>query len=117
MSYVDGFVLAVPKKKIAEYQKLAKKAGKIWIEHGALSYCECVGDDLKSPTGIPFPQLVKPKAGEVIVFAWILYKSRAHRDRVNGKVMKDPRIQCDPIALPFDWTRMTYGGFKTLVSL
>ena len=118
MSYVDGFVIAVPKKNIPAYIKIAKKAGKVWLEHGALEYRECVGDDLKVPAGLPFPKLVKPKRGEVVIFSWIVYKSRAQRDKVNAQVMKDPRItsMCEE-PMPFDMKRMTYGGFKTIVSL
>src|SRR5262245_36972894 len=92
MTYADGFVLPVPKKNLAAYRRLAKKAGKIWREHGALEYRECVGEDLDIKMGTPFPALVKPKKGETIVFAWIVYKSRAHRDRVNAKVMADKRL-------------------------
>ncbi len=117
MRYVDGFVLAVPKKKIEAYLRLAKKASKVWREHGALEYCEAVGDDLKVKMGLPFPRIAKAKRGETIVFAWIVYKSRAHRDRVNAKVMKDPRMSkmVDPQDMPFDCKRMTYGGFKMMV--
>jgi uncharacterized protein YbaA (DUF1428 family) len=118
MSYVDGFVLAVPEKKIKEYEKIAKNAGKIWLEHGALDYKECVLEDKKDPGFCQtFPVLVKPKKGETIVFAYIVYKNRAHRDKVNAKVMKDKRISegCDPSNMPFDCARMTYGGFKTIV--
>jgi uncharacterized protein YbaA (DUF1428 family) len=92
MKYVDGYVLVVPKKNIAAYRRLAQKAGKIWREHGALEYFECVGDDLDVKCGVPFPKITKLKPGETVVFAWIVYKSRAHRDRVNGKVMNDPRL-------------------------
>lgn len=115
--YVDGFVMVVPKKNLAAYKKLAKLGSKVWREHGALDYRECVGDDLKSQMGIPFPKLVKPKAGETIIFSWIVYKSRAHRDRVNAKAMKDPRLAAsmDPSKMPFDCKRMTYGGFKVIV--
>jgi uncharacterized protein YbaA (DUF1428 family) len=117
MKYVDGFVLAVPKKKIAAYRRLAQKASRIWKEYGALDYKECVGDDLKVKMGMPFPRIVKLKPGETIVFAYIVYKSRAHRDSVNAKIMKDPRVaaMCDPKDMPFDVKRMTYGGFKILV--
>lgn len=117
MAYVDGFVLAVPKKKIAAYKKLAQKAGKIWRELGALEYVECVGHDLKSECGVPFPKLAKAKAGDTVVFSWIVYKSKADRDRVNAKVMKDPRIQSmiDPKDMPFDMKRMSHGGFEILV--
>jgi len=116
--YIDGFVLPVPKKNIAAYARLAKKASKIWREHGALEYRECVGDDLAVKFGVTFPQAIKPKPGETVVFAYIVYKSRAHRDQVNAKVMKDPRISgmCDPKNMPFDCARMIYGGFKTLVA-
>jgi uncharacterized protein YbaA (DUF1428 family) len=117
MKYVDGFVLAVSKKKIAAYRRLALKASRIWKEYGALDYKECVGDDLKVKMGMPFPRIVKLKPGETIVFAYIVYKSRAHRDSVNAKIMKDPRVaaMCDPNDMPFDVKRMTYGGFKVLV--
>ena len=114
-AYVDGFVLPVPKKNLAAYRRLALKASKIWLEHGALDYRECAGDDLDVPFGLPFPKLVNPKRGETIVFAWITYKSRAHRDKVNAAVMKDPRLKCDPKAMPFDCARMSCGGFKSLV--
>ncbi len=119
MRYIDGFVLPVLKKNVTAYFRMAKKAGKIWREHGALEYRECVGDDLKIKMGLPFPRLAKLKAGETIVFSWIVYKSRAHRDRVNAKVMKDPRMNglCDEKSMPFDVKRMAYGGFKALVDL
>ena len=117
MSYVDGYVLPVPKKNLAAYRRMAQKAGKIWREHGALDYKECVGDDLDVHCGMPFPKIVKPKRGETIVFAYILYKSKAHRDRVNARAMKDPRLLalCDVNNTPFDCNRMLYGGFKTIV--
>jgi len=117
MRYVDGFVLPVPKKNLKTYFRMAKKAGKIWREHGALEYRECVGDDLKVRMGLPFPRLAKLKAGETTVFSWIVYKSRGHRDRVNAKVMKDPRLaaMCDSKSMPFDVKRMAYGGFKVVV--
>jgi uncharacterized protein YbaA (DUF1428 family) len=116
--YADGFVIVVPKKKLKAYEAISKKAGKVWKEYGALEYCECVGDDLKTKFGTPFPALCKPKANEVVVFSWILYKSRAHRDKVNKKVMKDPRIQPDMTGeMPFDMKRMTYGGFTVFVDL
>lgn len=117
MSYVDGFVLPVPKKKLKAYVKLAQAASKIWMEYGALEYRECVLDDGDVKMGVPFPKNAKAKAGETVVFAWIVYKSKAHRDRVNAKIMKDPRIanMCDPEDMPFDCKRMVYGGFKTLV--
>jgi uncharacterized protein YbaA (DUF1428 family) len=117
MHYVDGFVLPVPKKKMAAYRSLAKKAGKIWREHGALDYKECVADDVKPGKLTSFPQSVKLKAGETVVFAYIVYKSRAHRDRVNAKVFKDPRMAAmgEPKDMPFDARRMIWGGFKVLV--
>ena len=118
MNYVDGFVLAVPKKNLTAYRRMAKAASRIWREHGALEYRECVGDDLQVKMGLPFPKLSKAKAGETVVFAWIGYKSRADRDKVNAKVMKDPRIlkMCDPKKTPFDVKRMSYGGFKVFVA-
>ena len=117
MRYVDGYVLPVPKKNLRAYRRLAKNAGRIWREHGALEYREWVGDDLKVKFGVPFPRLVKAKPDETVVFAWIVFKSRAHRDRVNAKVMKDPRLasMCDPQSMPFDCKRMAWGGFKMLV--
>lgn len=117
MSYVDGFVLPVPKKNIPAYRRLAQKAAKIWKEHGALEYRECVGDDLAVKFGLPFPRTIKVKPSETVVFSWIVYKSRAQRDRVNAKVMKDPRLatMCDPKNMPFDCKRMSWGGFKVLV--
>ena len=117
MRYVDGYVLPVHKKNLLAYARMAKKAGKIWREHGALEYRECVGDDLKVKFGAPFPRLAKAKPGETVVFSWIAYKSRAHRDRVNAKVMKDPRIKglCDSKSMPFDVKRMAWGGFEVAV--
>jgi len=117
MRYVDGFVLPLPKKHVKDYRRIAQKAGKVWRDHGALEYRESVGDDLKTKWGVPFPRSVKSKPGETVVFAWIVFKSRAHRDRVNAKVMKDPRLanMMDPKTLPFDGKRMFWGGFKVLV--
>ena len=117
--YVDGFVLPVPKKKLASYRRMAQRAGKVWREHGALEYRECIADDVKRGKVTSFPQSVKLKAGEVVIFAWIVYKSRKDRDRINAKVMKDPRLadMMDLEALPFDAMRMFWGGFKTLVEL
>jgi uncharacterized protein YbaA (DUF1428 family) len=114
--YVDGYVIPLPKKNVAAYRRLAQKAGKIWREHGALEFRECVGDDLKKgkPT---FPRLARVKPGETVVFSWVVYKSRAHRDRVNAKVMKDPRLTNMVMTMPFDMKRMTYGGFKVLVDM
>lgn len=117
MKYVDGFVIPILKKNLAAYARIAKKASKVWIEHGALDYRECIGDDMNVKFGIPFPKLARVKKGETVVFAWIVYKSRAHRDKVNAKVMSDPRLQemCEPKDMPFDCKRMSYAGFKTLV--
>ena len=117
MRYVDGFVVPVPKKNLPAYAGFARKAGKLWREHGALEYFECTGDDLNVQGTVPFPQAVKVKPGETVVLAWIVYKSRAHRDRVNAKVMKDPRMiqMMASESMPFDWKRMVYGGFKVLV--
>jgi uncharacterized protein YbaA (DUF1428 family) len=118
MRYVDGFVLPVPKKNIDAYRKMSQKASRIWLEYGALQYVEAVGDDLKKEFGTPFPKTIKTKPGETVVFSWILYKSRAHRDKVNAKVMKDPRLAAmmeKGAAMPFDVKRMVYGGFKTIV--
>ena len=119
MSYVDGFVLPVPKKNLDAYKRLARKAGKIWKEYGALEYIECVADDVKPGKLTSFPQSVKLKKSEVVVFAWIVYKSRAQRDRINTRVMQDPRMakHMDSKTLPFDAMRMFWGGFKTMVDL
>jgi len=119
MRYVDGFVLPVPKKNLGAYRRLARKAGKIWMEYGALEYVECVADDVKRGKFTSFPQSVKLKPGEVVWFSWIIYKSRKHRDQVNAKVMKDPRLAAtmDPKAMPFDIKRMIYGGVRTMVDL
>jgi uncharacterized protein YbaA (DUF1428 family) len=115
--YVDGFVLLVPKKNVPAYRRMAQASGKIWREYGALEFRECVGDDLKVKMGLPFPRLTRLRRGETVFFSWIVYKSRAHRDSVNKKVMKDPRIakmmQQGP--MPFEPKRMAYGGFKILV--
>jgi len=115
--YVDGYVLPVPKKNLNTYRRIAQKAGKIWREHGALDYKECVGDDLAVKWGVPFPRQMKLKPGETVVFSYIVFKSRAHRDSVNAKVMKDPRLEAmmDASSMPFDCKRMVYGGFKTIV--
>ena len=117
MNYVDGFVVPVPKKKLAAYRSMARRAGKVWREHGALAYFECVADDVKPGKHTSFPQSVKLKPGETVVFSWIVYKSRAARDRINAKVMKDPRLadMMDPKTLPFDGKRMFWGGFKIMV--
>lgn len=117
--YVDGFVLPVPKKNLAAYRRMARKAGKVWREHGALEYFECVADDVKPGKLTSFPRSVKLKAGETVVFAWIVYRSRRDRDRVNAAVMKDPRLapMMDPKKMPFDGKRMFWGGFRTFVEL
>src|SRR5687767_13423648 len=118
MSYVDGFVVPVPTKNLAAYRRMAKTAGAVWRDHGALDYREWVGDDVKPGKHTSFPQSVKLKKGETIVFAYIVYKSRAQRDRINAKVMKDPRLDkfMDPKAMPFDGKRMFWGGFKSMVA-
>jgi len=113
--YVDGFVLPVPTKNLEAYRRMAQKAGKVWREHGALEFRECAGDDLNVKMGVPFPRGIKTKAGETVVFSWIVYKSKAHRDSVNKKVMKDPRMKEFPDPMPFDCKRMIYGGFKVIV--
>lgn len=115
MRYVDGFLLAVPKKNLAAYRKMAAWGKRMWIKYGALQYVECVGDDLEPPMGLPYPKLMKLKPGEVPVFSWIAYKSRAHRDQVNAKVMSDPSMAKMPKKMPFDPKRMCYGGFKVLI--
>ena len=118
MSYVDGFLIPVPRKKLREYIRISKAAGKVWREHGALEYIECAGDDLNVKHGTPFPKAARMKSGETVVFSWIVYKSKAHRDRVNAKVMKDPRLSAmmTPDAMPFDMKRMASGGFKVIVN-
>ena len=117
--YVDGYVLPIQTKHVEEYRRIARKAGKVWREHGALDYRECVGDDLDVKSGVSFPRRFNAKPGETVIFAWIVFQSRAHRDRVNKKVMKDPRLakMMDAKSMPFELKRMVYGGFKTLVSI
>lgn len=118
MQYVDGFIVAVPKKNLKAYQALARKAGKIWKEYGALEYRECVAEDVKVGKLTSFPRSVKLKPGETVIFSWITYKSRKHRDKVNAKVMKDPRLGgMDPKTMPFDAKRMIYGGFDTIIAM
>jgi uncharacterized protein YbaA (DUF1428 family) len=119
MSYVDGFLVPVPKKKVADYRRMAAKAGKIWREHGALEFRECIADDVTWGKRTSFPRSVKQKTGETVFFSYIVYKSRADRDRINAKVMKDKRLakMMDPKAMPFDAKRMIWGGFKTVVAL
>ena len=117
--YVDGFVLAVPKRKVQEYRRMAAKAGAIWKQHGALAFRECVADDVKAGKGPSFARSVALKPGEVVFFSYIVFRSRAHSDRDNAKVLKDPRIAglMDETAPPFDMKRMLYGGFRVLVAL
>ena len=117
--YVDGFVVPVPVGKLDAYRRMAEKAGKLWIEHGARQYWECAGDDVKPGKVTSFPQSVKLKDGETVVFSWILFDSREHRDIVNAKVMEDPRMKdmMDPKNLPFDGMRMFWGGFKSILEL
>ena len=118
MAYVDGFVLPVPRDKLDEYRKIARKAGKVWREYGALEYIECVADDVQPGKLTSFPQAVKLKPDEVVVFSWIVYRSRAQRDKVNRQVMEDPRIRSmGPGNVPFDDKRMFWGGFKPIVEL
>jgi uncharacterized protein YbaA (DUF1428 family) len=115
--YVDGYVLPVPRKNVAAYRRMAAKAGKVWRDHGALEYRECVADDVKPGKLTSFPRSVKLKRGETVFFSYIVFKSRAHRDKVNARVMKDKRLasMMDPKAMPFDAKRMIYGGFKVSV--
>ena len=118
MAYVDGFLLAVPRKKLQQYRAISRRAGRVWKEYGALEYRECAGDDLKTTMGTSFSKVARVKAGETAIFSWIVYKSRAHRDSVNKKVMKDPRMEKmmkEP--MPFDLKRMSYGGFKVIVDV
>jgi uncharacterized protein YbaA (DUF1428 family) len=119
MAYVDGFIVPVPTKNLPAYRKMSRKCGTVWREYGALDYREFVADDVKPGKWTSFPQSVKLKPGEKVVFSWIVYKSRAHRDQVNAKVMKDERIagMMDMKSMPFDGKRMIYGGFKPLVAV
>ena len=118
MAYVDGFLLAVPRRKLAEYRRIARVAGKVWMEFGALDYRECVGDDVRRKSAAPFGKAVRLKPGEVVVFSWIVYKSKGQRNRINAKIMKDPRITAmmDDSKRVVDMKRMAYGGFKSIVS-
>ncbi len=117
MRYVDGYVLPVPEKNLKAYARMAKMGAEIWMKHGALDYKECVGEDLTPKWGVPFSRMVKLKPGETVVFSWIVFKSRAHRDRVNAKVMKEMEEKMGDVKeMPFDMKRMVYGGFKVLVS-
>jgi len=117
MPYVDGFLLPIPRRNIERYKKMARLAATVWREHGALEYREAVGDDLKVKWGTAFPRVARAKSGETVIFAWIVYQSRAHRDRVNRKVMKDPRLaeMMQGMDMPFDMKRMSYGGFRVIV--
>ena len=117
--YVDGFVIPIPKRNLQLYRRIARRAGLVWMEHGALEYRECVGDDLTVKGMVSFTRTARGKAGETVLFSWIVYKSRAHRDRVNAKVMKDARIasMMDSKKMPFDGKRMVYGGFRVVVDL
>jgi|SRR5437868_11186359 len=117
MAYVDGFIVAVPKKNMPQYRKMAKRAGKVWREHGALSYVECVADDVPMGKVTSFPRSVKQKPSETVIFSWVTYKSRAERNRIVKKVMADPRLQMDNKNLPFDGKRLIYGGFKVFLDI
>ena len=118
MAYVDGFLLPVPRRKLELYRSISRRAGRVWREHGALEYRECAGDDMNLKMSVAFPKLARARSGETVVFSWIVYKSRAHRDRVNARVMKDPRIaKMMQVPMPFDVKRMAMGGFKVIVDL
>ena len=117
MPYVDGYLLPVPAKNVKAYRAMSRKAGKIWMEYGALQYRECVSDDIDVKGVAPFSRTMKLKPGEKLVFSWIVYKSRAQRDRINAKVIADPRLKCDKSKMPFDPKRMMFGGFNVLVNL
>ena len=117
MSYVDGFVIAVPKQKIEAYKALARTAGKVWKEHGALAFVECVGDDVPYGELTSFPRAVQAKDDETVVFSWIIYESREQRDAINAKIMADPRLKSDMSDMPFDGKRMIYGGFEAFLQL
>lgn len=117
MAYVDGFIVAIPQNRLADYKKLARRAGKIWLEHGALEYVECIGDDVPVGKVTSFPRAVKLKDDEIVAFSWIIYKSRADRDAVMKKVMADPRLPQDMSKMPFDAKRMIFGGFKPIVEM
>lgn len=115
MTYVDGFILPIKKKNLPAYKRMARVASKIWREHGALEYYECIGDDLDVKVMLPFPKLISALPGETVIFSWVIYKSRAARDRANAKIMQDPRLAKFAASMPFDMTRMATGGFKVLV--
>ena len=119
VGYVDGFVIPMPKKNLAMYRRMAQDGARLWMKHGALDYKECIGDDVKNPWGLNFPQIAKLKRGEVVVFSYIGFKSRAHRDQVNARVFKDPEMSPENYKdkpMPFNSKRMAYGGFKVLVN-
>ena len=117
--YVDGFLLPIPKKNVEAYRRISRKAGRIWREYGALEYRECLGDDLATTMGASFTRSSRARRGETVVFSWIVFRSRADRDRVNARVMKDPRLapMMDPKKMPFDVKKMAYGGFRVIVDL
>jgi uncharacterized protein YbaA (DUF1428 family) len=116
MKYIDGFLLTIPKKSLRTYIAISKKAGKVWMDHGALEYRECSAEDMKTKYGVPFPKRAKAKASELVVFSWIVYKSRAHRDKVNAAVMADKRMRkMMAMTMPFDMKAMSYGGFNVVV--
>jgi uncharacterized protein YbaA (DUF1428 family) len=115
MAYVDGYLIPVPKRNLAAYRKMARLGCRMWKKHGAIEYRECVGDDLKNKWGVSFLKVARAKPGETVIFAWIVYKSKAHRDKVNAKVMKDPAMHKAPKVMPFDFKKMAFGGFKVIV--
>ncbi len=117
MKYVDGFVIPIPKKNLPAYRRMARRGGELWKKHGALEYRECVAEDMRAPWSLPFPLLLNLKRGETVVLSWIVFKSRAHRDRVNAEVMKDPQAKMEGTPMPFDMKRMAYGGFTTIVDM
>lgn len=117
MSYVDGYLVAVPKQNFEAYKAMAQSAGEVWKEHGALAYVECVGDDVPYGELTSFPRAVQAKDDETVIFAWVVYRSREERDEVNKKVMADPRLKMDPSQFPFDGKRMIFGGFRPFIEL
>ena len=117
MPYVDGFILAVPKARLDDYKEMARLGGEVWKEFGALAYVECIGDDVPMGELTSFPRAVQAKDDEVVIFSWIIFESRAARDAINAKVMADPRLKPDPAGMPFDATRMIYGGFESFLQV
>lgn len=117
MSYVDGFVLAVPKKNIEAYKQMARTAGEVWKDHGALAYVECMGDDVPQGEVTSFPRAVQAKEDEIVIFSWVVYRSRDERDAISKKVMEDPRMKSDPAQWPFDGKRLIYGGFDVFLDM